>query len=125
MNDNNSPRRPRTYEMQRYVPETCIEKYSFMLIRPPRFTYNEEILNPRRKHKGRYEHHVYCIPFPLSVFTPQTTRYLILYLHGNSSSRYEGYSQLQHLPADVGLACFDFAGCGNRNEEDYISLGKK
>ena len=125
MNENNSPKRPRTYEMQRYESETCIEKYSYMLIRPPRFTYNEEILNPRRKYKGKYTHSVYNIPFPLSVYTPPSSRYLILYLHGNSSSRYEGFSQLNHLPADVGLACFDFAGCGNRYEEEFISLGKK
>ena len=125
MNDNNSPKRPRTYEMQSYTPETCIEKYSFMLIRPPRFTYNEDILNPKRKYKGRYELNSYQIPFPLSVYNPQNARYIILYLHGNSSSRYEGYSQLNQLPADVGLACFDFAGCGNRMEVDYISLGKK
>ena len=32
---------------------------------------------------------------------------------------------LNQIPADVGLACFDFAGCGNRTEVDYISLGKK
>ena len=95
-----------------------------MLIRPPRFMYNEEILNPKRKYKGRYEHNVYHIPFPLSVYTPKNTRYLILYLHGNSSSRYEGYTHLHQLPADVGLACFDFAGCGNRTEVEYISLGK-
>lgn len=56
---------------------------------------------------------------------PAHPRYVILYLHGNSSSRYEGYSQLGSIPPDVGLACFDFAGCGNRTEQDYISLGKK
>jgi pimeloyl-ACP methyl ester carboxylesterase len=111
--------------MKRYSPSTCIEKYSFMLIRPPRFLYNEAIINPRRKYKNRFEHTVYFIPFPLSLYMPAHPRYVILYLHGNSSSRYEGYSQLGSIPPDVGLACFDFAGCGNRTEQDYISLGKK
>ena len=41
-------------------------------------------------------------------------KYIMLYLHGNSSSRFEGYNQLKSLPKNVGLACFDFNGCGNR-----------
>ena len=96
-----------------------------MLIRPPRFTYNEQIINPRRKYQTRFEHTVFSIPFPLSLYLPHHAKYVILYLHGNSSSRYEGYSHLAQLPNDVGLACFDFGGCGNRTELEYISLGKK
>ena len=64
------------------------------------------------------------IPFPLSVYAPRDMRYVVLYLHGNSSSRYEGFLQLAHLPLDVGLACFDFNGCGLRTQSSYISLGK-
>lgn len=51
--------------------------------------------------------------------------YIILYLHGNSSSRFEGYMHLRELPEGVGLACFDFNGCGMRFESDYITLGAK
>ena len=51
--------------------------------------------------------------------------YVILYLHGNSSSRFEGYMQLKQLPEGVGLACFDFNGCGMRFDSDYITLGSK
>lgn len=32
--------------------------------------------------------------------------------------------QLSNLPSDVGLACFDFDGCGNRLQKRFISLGK-
>ncbi len=49
---------------------------------------------------------------------------MILYLHGNGSSRFEGFLQLSSLPENVGLACFDFNGCGNREESQYITLGK-
>ena len=42
--------------------------------------------------------------------------YVILYLHGNTSSRFEGYLTLATLPNNVGLACFDFNGCGLRYE---------
>lgn len=125
MNENISCRQPRTYEMKRYLPNTCIEKYSYMLIRPPRFLYNENIIDPKRKYQNKFQHTIFHIPFPLSLYTQSHIRYVILYLHGNSSSRYEGYCLLAHLPIDVGLACFDFAGCGNRTEQDYISLGKK
>ena len=111
--------------MKRYSPRACIEKYSFMLIRPPRFLYNEQIINPRRRHKNKFEHTVHHIPFPLSVYSPLHPKYVILYLHGNSSSRYEGFSQLSYLPQDIAIACFDFGGCGNRTEQEYISLGKK
>jgi hypothetical protein len=95
-----------------------------MLIRPPRFLYKESLIDPRRKFRGAFEHAVFNIPFPLSLYTPRTIKYILLYLHGNSSSRYEGYSQLPLLPPDVGLACFDFDGCGNRTQKPFISLGK-
>jgi hypothetical protein len=51
--------------------------------------------------------------------------YVLLYLHGNSSSRIEGKIHLAELPQRVGLACFDFDGCGLRNEAQFITLGKK
>ena len=41
---------------------------------------------------------------------------MLLYLHGNGSSRFEGSLFLPSLPDKVGLACFDFNGCGNREE---------
>jgi hypothetical protein len=85
-----------------------------MLIRPPRFIYNETIIDPSRKFRGTFQHTVFHIPFPLSLYSPRRVKYVMLYLHGNSSSRYEGFSQLPLLPTDVGLACFDFNGCGNR-----------
>lgn len=51
--------------------------------------------------------------------------YVILYLHGNSSSRFEGYMHLKELPEGVGLACFDFNACGMRFDSQFITLGSK
>jgi hypothetical protein len=51
--------------------------------------------------------------------------YVILYLHGNASNRLEGFQLLSRLPDRVGLACFDFDGCGNRLQRQFISLGKE
>jgi hypothetical protein len=51
-------------------------------------------------------------------------RFVILYLHGNGSSSFEGTLFLPSLPPGVGLACFDFCGCGNRTEGDFITLGQ-
>ncbi len=31
---------------------------------------------------------------------------------------------VSRIPEDIGLACFDFEGCGNR-DGDYITLGIK
>ena len=47
----------------------------------------------------------------------------VIYLHGNSSSRCEAYSEVKYLlPKNICLFSFDFCGCG-RSEGDYISLG--
>jgi hypothetical protein len=51
-------------------------------------------------------------------------KYVILYLHCNSSNRMEGFLMLKNIPLDVGLACFDFEGCGNRKGK-WITLGVK
>ena len=47
----------------------------------------------------------------------------VIYLHGNSSSRCEAYSEVKYLlPKNICLFSLDFCGCG-RSEGDYISLG--
>ena len=47
----------------------------------------------------------------------------VIYLHGNSSSRCEAFSQVKYLlPKNICLFSFDFCGCG-KSEGDYISLG--
>ena len=47
----------------------------------------------------------------------------VIYLHGNSSSRCEAYSEVRYLlPKNLCLFSFDFCGCG-KSEGDYISLG--
>ena len=51
-------------------------------------------------------------------------RYVVLYLHGNSASRFEGYYMLQTLPKEAGLACFDFSACGNRKDSEFVTLGQ-
>ena len=64
------------------------------------------------------------IGFELTLYRQHHMKYVVLYLHGNGSSRYEGNLFLNQLPDDVGLACFDFSGCGNRYESEYITLGQ-
>jgi hypothetical protein len=59
----------------------------------------------------------------LHLYRQRETRYVILYLHGNGSSSFEGTLFLPSLPQGVGLACFDFRACGNR-EGDFITLGQ-
>ena len=48
---------------------------------------------------------------------------VVVYLHGNSSSRVEGLKGLPELlKRGINLFVFDFAGCG-QSEGEYISLG--
>jgi len=50
-------------------------------------------------------------------------RPVVVYLHGNASSRLEATEHLEMLLCyGITLFCFDFAGCG-RSEGKYISLG--
>ena len=47
----------------------------------------------------------------------------VIYLHGNSSSRCEAFSEVRFLlPKNITLFSFDFCGCG-KSEGEYISLG--
>ena len=48
---------------------------------------------------------------------------VVIYLHGNSSSRLEGLKiATELLKRDINIFVFDFAGCG-LSEGEYISLG--
>jgi len=48
---------------------------------------------------------------------------VVIYLHGNSSSRLEGLRMAPELmKRNINIFVFDFAGCG-MSEGDYISLG--
>lgn len=62
-----------------------------------------------------------------SHFVPGTDPKLswpcVVYLHGNSSSRLEAHDVVKVcVPRNLGVFCFDFAGCGNSGG-DYITLG--
>ena len=48
------------------------------------------------------------------MFDPDAkSGWIVLYLHGNSSSKVEAYSIREYLPFRYSLAAFDFMGCGN------------
>lgn len=117
--------RPHTYEMRHYPHDGLLEQLAFMLIRPPRFVYNPDILRPPKRAAHRFTAEILNAPFELTFYRQQTMDYVILYLHGNGSSSFEGTLFLNYLPDRVGLACFDFRGCGNRSEGDFITLGQE
>ncbi|KAL7516168.1 hypothetical protein ACHAWX_001212, partial [Stephanocyclus meneghinianus] len=61
--------------------------------------------------------------FSSSPSTVTARRPIVIYLHGNSSSRLEVIPQLGHLLSlGVSVISFDFCGSG-RSEGDYVSLG--
>ena len=60
---------------------------------------------------------------PDPEFRPKKIMPVIIYLHGNSSSRLEGIALLREvLKRDINYFVFDFPGCG-LSEGEYISLG--
>ena len=107
------------------------------IIRPPRDEYDLEQLGDNKFfHKGKtYIRHDYqlinnrgqliqCSFLEEEIETRES--YLmpvVIYLHGNSSSRIEGFRNAPDLLKNgINVVIFDFAGCG-LSEGEYISLG--
>jgi len=107
------------------------------IIRPPREEYYEHQLGENVfTYKGRtYNRKDYDIlnkqgqvikaSFiePEEASRPSDEMPVVIYLHGNSSSRLEGMRIATELfKRNINLFVFDFAGCG-MSEGDFISLG--
>ena len=107
------------------------------IIRPPRDEYDEDLLidtyfvykNKQYQRKDynliSSEGYIMKCSFvePIDSYRPSIEMPVILYLHGNSSSRLEGLNNLKLLlNLDINLFVFDFPGCG-LSEGEYISLG--
>lgn len=108
-----------------------------LVIRPPRARYGIESLGPSEFTVFGTEVHRKDLKLKnprglwlaCSLFEPITRRKnrlkppVVVYLHGNASSRAEAVAVMPTLLArGVALFCFDFAGCG-RSDGEYISLG--
>ena len=107
------------------------------IIRPPRDEYEIDQLGDNKfYHKGKtyirkdYElinqrGHLIQVSF-LEEDIETRESYLmpvVIYLHGNSSSRIEGFRNAPDLLKNgINVVIFDFAGCG-LSEGEYISLG--
>ena len=107
------------------------------IIRPPRDEYDIDQLGDNKfYHKGKtyirkdYElinqrGHLIQVSF-LEEDIETRESYLmpvVIYLHGNSSSRIEGFRNAPDLLKNgINVVIFDFAGCG-LSEGEYISLG--
>ena len=107
------------------------------IIRPPRDEYKERMLgSPVFKYKGRkyirtdYEimssqgYMMKCsFVEPAKESRPSIEMPVVLYLHGNASSRIEGLNMTATLLSrNINLFVIDFPGCG-LSEGEYISLG--
>jgi len=118
-----------------------------LVIRPPRVTYDTSELGPvdfelggdicgqrtdiRLKTKrGLHLHCSHFVPYnggKMADDSPTKGEWqktpVVVYLHGNSSSRLEAASLVAKLlERNISLFCFDWAGCG-LSEGEYISLG--
>ena len=107
------------------------------IIRPPRDEYDEDILGHsfftyKHKHYQRKDYdlissegYIMKCSFiePIDECRPSVEMPVVLYLHGNSSSRIEGLNNLEVLlKHNINLFVMDFPGCG-LSEGEYISLG--
>ena len=107
------------------------------IIRPTRYNYSEDLLGPTNfVYRGKvYQRKDYelissmgytmkcSFVEPEISYRPKDEMPLVLYLHGNSSSRLEGMRMTEELlKRDINLFLIDFPGCGLSGGE-YISLG--
>ena len=107
------------------------------IIRPTRYNYSEDLLGPTSfVYRGKvYQRKDYelissmgytmkcSFVEPEISYRPKDEMPLVLYLHGNSSSRLEGMRMTEELlKKDINLFLIDFPGCGLSGGE-YISLG--
>ena len=107
------------------------------IIRPPRDEYDEDLLGHsyfvyKHKHYKRNDYdlissegYIMKCSFiePIDECRPSVEMPVVLYLHGNSSSRLEGLNNLEILlKHNINLFVMDFPGCG-LSEGEYISLG--
>jgi alpha-beta hydrolase superfamily lysophospholipase len=107
------------------------------IIRPPRQIYDEKQLGSSIfSYKGKNylrkdydiissEGYIMKCSFyePENLFRPKKIMPVVLYLHGNASSRIEGINQIEELlKRDINLFVVDLPGCG-LSEGEYVSLG--
>lgn len=109
-----------------------------LVIRPPRLTYTTRQLGPReftvagvaasrrdvclRTPRGTKLECSHYVPLQDSGETIRKIP-VVIYLHGNSSSRLEAANLVGTLISQrISLFCFDAAGCG-LSEGEYVSLG--
>ena len=118
-------------------PKISYETLWKFIIRPPRDNYTEDLLGPpvfmfKGKTYIRKDYDLIscegyimkCSFFePDELYRPRKIMPVVIYLHGNSSSRLEGIHLIKDLlKNDINLFVVDFPGCG-LSEGEYISLG--
>ena len=101
------------------------DKYPLNYLGPQQFKYNSKIYI--RKDFELISHQGFKMKSsliePLPTYRPSKKMPVVIYLHGNASSRLEGLNTLNILlPHNINLFIVDLPGCGY-SEGEYISLG--
>lgn len=101
------------------------DKYPLNYLGPQQFKYNSKIYIRRDfeliSHQGFKMKSSLIEPLP--TYRPSKKMPVVIYLHGNASSRLEGLNTLNILlPHNINLFIVDLPGCGY-SEGEYISLG--
>ena len=118
-------------------PKISYETLWKFIIRPPRDDYTEDLLGEKifEYQNKTYQRKDYTLISsegynmkcsfiePMDFCRPNIEMPVVLYLHGNSSSRIEALNTAEVLlKQNINLFCIDFPGCG-LSEGKYISLG--
>jgi hypothetical protein len=105
-------------KLQTYESAGFLDAATNMIVRPPRQLYEHrffleiagKVARGRviQDFRVKFENHL----LPVTVLTSSDTHCIIVYCHGNSSSKISALNLLAQLPDFFGLAAFDFANCG-------------
>ena len=101
------------------------DTYSLTYLGPQQFNYNSKTYIRRDFDLISYQGYKMksSLIEPLPSCRPSKRMPIVIYLHGNASSRLEGLNTLSTLlPHNINLFIVDLPGCGH-SEGDYISLG--
>lgn len=101
------------------------DNYDIQMLSDEKFTYNNKLFYRTDYTLISYQGYRMLASFiqPDDNDRPLAVMPVVIYLHGNSSSRIEGFNIRKYiLNLDINLFIFDFPGCG-KSEGEYISLG--
>ena len=112
-------------QLWKFIIRPSRDVYDIELLGKPIFMFNNKKYERKDYNIMSSQGYILKCSFiqPLNEYRPSHEMPVVLYLHGNSSSRIEGlHISNELLKRNINVFLIDFAGCG-LSEGEYISLG--